>query len=133
MNDEEKRIKILLVDDDDGVRSSFSALLTKRGYAIDPKSSGMEAINSLKKTSFDILLTDLKMPNMNGLDLLKEARKIDPDLGVIIMTGYGEIASYLEAMDLGAVEYLNKPVKTSDLEIIIKRLVQGKRASAIEA
>lgn len=133
MSVEKKGIKILLVDDDDGVRSSFTALLTKRGYDIDPKSSGMEAIKSLKKTSYDILITDLKMPNMNGLDLLKEARKIDSELGVIIMTGYGEIASYLEAMDLGAIEYLNKPVKTSDLEIIITRLVQAKKASTKEA
>ena len=132
MSVEKNGIKILLVDDDDGVRSSFTALLTKRGYDVDPKSSGMEAINSLKKTSYDILLTDLKMPNMSGLDLLKEARKIDSDLGVIIMTGYGEIASYLEAMDLGAVEYLNKPVKTSDLEIIIKKLIQGDKASTKE-
>jgi len=133
MSIEKKEIKILLVDDDDGVRSSFTALLTRRGYDIDPKSSGVEALNSLKKTSYDILLTDLKMPNMNGLDLLKEARKIDSELGVIIMTGYGEIASYLEAMDLGAVEYLNKPVKTSDLEVIIKKLIQGKKAQIKEA
>ena len=133
MSVEKKGIKILLVDDDDGVRTSFTTLLTRKGYDIDPKSSGMEAVNSLKKTSYDILLTDLKMPNMNGLDLLKEARKIDSELGVIIMTGYGEIASYLEAMDLGAVEYLNKPVKTSDLEVIIKRLLHGKKANIKEA
>ena len=129
MSSEEKGIKILLVDDDDGVRSSFSTLLTKRGYDVDPKSSGVDALLALKKSSYDILLTDLKMPNMNGLDLLKEARCIDVDLGVIIMTGYGEIASYLEAMDLGAVEYLNKPIKTSDLEVIIKKLLQEKTAN----
>ena len=129
MSSEKKGIKILLVDDDDGVRSSFSTLLTKRGYDVDPKSSGVDALLALKKSSYDILLTDLKMPNMNGLDLLKEARCIDDDLGVIIMTGYGEIASYLEAMDLGAVEYLNKPIKTSDLEVIIKKLLQEKTAN----
>ena len=115
-------LKILLVDDDEGIRKSFSTLLVKRGYKVDAKSSGHEAINCIKKSKYNILLTDLKMPNMTGIELLKEARKIDPDLGVIIMTGYGEIASYLEAMDMGAVEYLNKPVNTNDLEIIISKL-----------
>lgn len=115
-------IKILLVDDDDGIRNSFKMILTKKGYEVEAISSGFEAVNCIKKSTYDILLTDLKMPNMNGIELLKEARKLDPNLGVIIMTGYGEIASYLEAMDLGAVEYLNKPVKTADLEIILKKL-----------
>ena len=115
-------IKILLVDDDDGIRNSFKTILTRKGYEVDARSSGFEAVNCIKKSNYDILLTDLKMPNMNGIELLKEARKLDPNLGVIIMTGYGEIASYLEAMDLGAVEYLNKPVKTADLEIILKKL-----------
>ena len=122
-------LKILLVDDDDGIRKSFSALLIKRGYKIDAKSSGMDALNCIKKSKYDILLTDLKMPNMTGIELLKEARKIDPHLGVIIMTGYGEIASYLEAMDLGAVEYLNKPVNTVDLELIIRKLTSERSQS----
>ena len=124
-------LKILLVDDDDGIRKSFSTLLVKKGYKIDAKSTGLEAINCIKQSKYDILLTDLKMPNMTGIELLKEARKIDPDLGVIIMTGYGEIASYLEAMDLGAVEYLNKPINTSDLEIIIKKLTSEVNPSTI--
>ena len=124
-------LKILLVDDDEGIRTSFSTLLIKKGYNIDAKSSGMEAINSIKKSKYDILLTDLKMPNMTGIELMKEARKIDPDLGIIIMTGYGEIASYLEAMDLGAVEYLNKPVNTGDLEIIIKKLASDSNQSTV--
>jgi len=122
-------LKILLVDDDEGVRVSFAALLKKRGYDVETRSSGIDALKILKNSKFDIMLTDLKMPVMSGIELLKEARKIDGDLGVIIMTGYGEIASYLEAMDLGAVEYLNKPVNTNDLEIIIKKLTTDRLQS----
>ncbi len=122
MGANKQQIKILLVDDDEGVCHSFSRLLEKRGYSVETLQSAIDAIKSLKKSEYDILLTDLKMPEMDGIELLKEARKIDADLGVIIMTGYGEIASYLKAMDLGAVEYLNKPIKINDLEIIIRKL-----------
>ena len=123
MGADNQQTRILLVDDDEGVCHSFSRLLEKRNYYVDTLQSAIEAIKSLKKSDYDILLTDLKMPEMDGIELLKQARKIDPDLGVIIMTGYGEIASYLKAMDLGAVEYLNKPIKINDLEIIIRKLV----------
>lgn len=133
MGIDEQKTSILLVDDDEGVCHSFSRLLEKRGYRVDSLKSAIDAIKSLKKSQYDILLTDLKMPEMDGIELLKEARKIDPDLGVIIMTGYGEIASYLKAMDLGAVEYLNKPIKINDLEIIIRKLVSELKGNEKQA
>ena len=122
-------IKIVLVDDDEGICDSLAKILTKKGYHVTPFVSGIKALKSMKKSTYDILLTDLKMPEMNGIELLKEARTIDPELGVIIMTGFGEITSYLEAMDLGAAEYLNKPIKSHELELIIKKLTKGKEES----
>ena len=100
----------------------FSRFLQEGGYEVTPFTSGASALETIQKSSYDILLTDLKMPEMNGIELLKKARVVDPDLGVIIMTGFGEITSYLEAMDLGAAEYLNKPIKSDDLELIIEKL-----------
>lgn len=119
--------KILLVDDDQGICDTLLKILTKRGYEVTLFTSGINALKSIQKSRYDILLTDLKMPEMNGIELLKKARIIDPELGVIIMTGFGEITSYLEAMDLGAAEYLNKPIKSDDLELIIEKLVEEKK------
>ena len=123
----EKQVKILVVDDDQGVCDSLSMILAKKGYDVDARSSGRDALKLLKKSSFDVLLTDLKLPEMNGIELLQAARKIDSDLGVIIMTGFGEIASYLEAMDLGAAEYLNKPIKSDELDVIVKKVIDAKK------
>lgn len=122
-------VKILLVDDDEGICDSLAKILTKKGYHVDPFISGEKALKSIGKSTYDILLTDLKMPGINGIELLKKAREIDPKLGVIIMTGFGEITSYLEAMDLGAAEYLNKPIKSHELELIIKKLSKKKGAT----
>lgn len=122
-----KKVNILLVDDDESICDSLSKLLIKRGYSVETKISPVEALKSLRKSSYDILLSDLKMPEMDGIELLREARKIDPGLGVIMMTGFGEITSYLEAMDLGAAEYMNKPIKSDELEVVIKKLVKRKK------
>ncbi len=125
-----KPIKILLVDDDEGICDSLAKILTRKGYEVSPFTTGLKALKSMERSSYDLLLTDLKMPEMNGIELLTAARNIDPQLGVIIMTGFGEITSYLEAMDLGAAEYLNKPIKSHELDLIIKRLTKTKEESS---
>jgi len=122
------KTSILVVDDDEGIRHSLSLILKKRGYIAEACACGKEAIEKLGSSTYDILLTDLKMPEMTGIELLKTAAKLNPSMGAIIMTGFGEINSYLEAMDLGAAEYLNKPVKSEELELIIERLMAQKAA-----
>ncbi len=121
------KINVLLVDDDKSICDSLSRMLIKKGYSVDSRNSGTEALEALRNSSYDILMTDLKMPGMSGIELLREAKKISADIGVIIMTGFGEITSYIEAMELGAAEYLNKPVKGDDLEIIIENLVKKRK------
>lgn len=120
------KAKILVVDDDDGIRESLSLILKKRGYLAESCACGKDAIEKLENSSYDILLTDLKMPEMTGIELLKTAAKLNPSMGAIIMTGFGEINTYLEAMDLGAAEYLNKPVKSEELELIIEKVMAKK-------
>lgn len=117
------KAKILVVDDDDGIRESLSLILKKRGYLAESCNCGKDAIDRLRESTYDILLTDLKMPEMTGIELLKTAGKLYPSMGAIIMTGFGEINTYLEAMDLGAAEYLNKPVKSEELELIIEKVM----------
>lgn len=120
-------ISVLLVDDDESVCDGLSRILSIKGYEVRATSSAKEALKALTESRFNILLTDLKMPEMNGITLLKEARKIAPNIGVIIMTGYGEVTSYIEAMDFGADEYMNKPIKSEELDIIIKKLAKRKK------
>ena len=120
------KVKILVVDDDDGIRHGLSLILKKKGYLTEACACGKDAIKELGNSSYDILLTDLKMPEMTGIELLKTAANINPSMGAIVMTGFGEINSYLEAMDLGVAEYLNKPVKSEELELIIEKFMAKK-------
>lgn len=120
------KTKILLVDDDEIIRESLSRLLERKGYIVDPKSSGPEAIKALNKSHYHVLLTDLNMPEMNGIELLKVVEKIAPDMIKIIMTGYGDIKTYLDAMAIGVTEYINKPVQFSELDTIIRQFMKNK-------
>jgi len=122
-----KKAKILLVDDEESVRISLSKILTRKGYDVDTIDSGAKAIEAMNRSAYDLLLSDLKMPAVDGIKVLKAARKIAPDMGVIILTGHGEITSYLEAMDVGADEYMNKPVKGNELTLVIEKLLKSKK------
>ncbi|MBE9535558.1 MAG: response regulator [Proteobacteria bacterium] len=124
------KARILVVDDDEGIRQSLSLILKKRGYLAEACACGKDAVTKLRSSPYDVLLTDLRMPEMGGIELLKAARKLYPSMGAIIMTGFGEISTYLEAMDLGAAEYINKPVKSEELELIIKKLMAKQKIDA---
>ena len=120
-NNKSPSIKILLVDDEEEVRSSLSTLLSKKGYAVDARDNAPEAVEALLNSSYDVLLTDLSMPEMNGIELLKQAGKIAPSMIKILMTGYGDVATHLEATKAGATGYLIKPISFSKIEAAIGR------------
>lgn len=117
---------ILVVDDEENSRTGLSKILTKCNYDVLTAETGEKALQCLEKNRCDILLTDMRMPGISGLELLKEVRKIAPEIGVIIFTAYGEVDSYLEAMNLGAFEYLNKPIKVDELKRIISKVLEEK-------
>jgi two-component system NtrC family response regulator len=117
---------ILIVDDEEGVRDGLSELLKDEGYAVVCAEDGEEALNILRTTSIDLILTDMRMPGMSGIDLLKKVHEINDELGVIIITGYGEIESYIEAMSFGAMEYVSKPFKANELRFIVSKILQEK-------
>ncbi|MDY0092878.1 MAG: response regulator, partial [Candidatus Vecturithrix sp.] len=87
--------------------------------------SGERAIEILHDYPVDLMLTDIRMPGMSGIDLLKKVREIHHTLGVIILTGYGEIESYIEAMHFGALEYVSKPFKMNELKFIVNKLLNN--------
>lgn len=114
---------ILIVDDEEGLREGLSRLLEGEGYAIVAAETGEEALQILQQSHIDLVLTDMRMPGMSGIDLLKKIRESYGELGVIILTGYGQIESYIEAMNSGAIEYVSKPFKVNELKFIVNKVL----------
>ena len=106
-----ERPRILVVDDEQAVRDLLSKTLTMADYDVDSADDGPSALDKMRAVEYDLLITDLKMPGMDGLSVIREARKLAPDLRVIIITGYSTEASAIEAINLGVTGYLTKPFR----------------------
>jgi len=119
---------ILVVDDEENAREGLSKILSKEGYSVEVASDGKEAIDRLKKVRFDLVITDMRMPQMDGFEVLREIKKMSEDIGVIMITAFGEVDSYFEAMNLGAFEYINKPVKVDELKRVISKVLEERAA-----
>jgi excisionase family DNA binding protein len=106
-----ERPHILVVDDEGAVRDLLAKTLTMADYDVDAAKDGQEAIERLRTITYDLLITDLKMPGMDGLAVIREARRISSDLPIIVITGYSTEASAIEAINLGVAGYLTKPFR----------------------
>lgn len=115
--------KILIVDDEENSRIGLGQLLQREGYEVVDVASGSEALDHLHRERFHLVISDLNMPGMDGLVLLREVQRRHPQTAVIMVTAYGEVESYLEAMNLGAYEYLHKPVRLDELRTIMHKLL----------
>ena len=115
-------LNILVVDDEENTRLGLSKLLSADGYQVTAVTNGFEALEQMKKRTIELVITDMNMPGMNGLLFLKEISHSFPHMKVIMITAYGGVESYLEAMNLGAFEYLNKPIKMKELNAVIRRI-----------
>ena len=102
--------RILIVDDELVVRDSLGKWFTSEGYTARPVGSGREALEVIAQSSFDIALLDIKMPGMDGIELQARLKEADPDLSVVIMTGYGSVDTAVQALKRGAYDYITKPV-----------------------
>jgi len=123
-NFESKQVNILVVDDEPLVRRSLSEFLTLEGYTVSVASNGKEALHMLKDYIADIIITDMKMPELDGLGLLREVKKDYPSSEVIFITGYGSIESAVEAMKEGAFDYITKPIIDNEIRIVLQRLIK---------
>ncbi|MGD0845408.1 MAG: response regulator [Geobacteraceae bacterium] len=119
--------RILVVDDEENARIGLSRLLSNEGFLVDSVSNGCEALNYLRQQEVDLIITDINMPEMNGIIFLKELNKSFPKSNVIMITAYGGVESYIEAMNLGAFEYINKPLKIEELKSILKKIFKESR------
>jgi FixJ family two-component response regulator len=121
------QVRILIVDDDQAIVDALSHTLGGQGYEIVGFTDGAAALASLEAGRFDLLLTDLTMPGLGGVDLLRQARERDPDLVGVIMTGEGTIATAVEAMKTGALDYILKPLKLSVIVPVLSRALTVRR------
>ncbi len=120
-NQLKKKISILAVDDEEMLRSLLVKILAKEGYQVDTAIDGEDALEKLEQKSYQLLITDIKMPRLNGFELLKIVREKYPQIGVIIMTAYGDSYSVKDALLLGADEYITKPFKSFEINLIVER------------
>ena len=120
MNNEEKQIKLLIVDDDEKFLRTIAERLGLKDFDVTPITEGNQAIEAAKKDKFDVAILDLKMPGMDGMELLKILKDKNKFLEVIILTGHASIDSAVEATKRGAVGYLEKPYKFEKLLELLK-------------
>lgn len=119
------KTKILIVDDELIMRESLAAWLDRDGHHVEKASSGEEALEMLNTTRFDILLVDIKMDGMSGLEVLKKVKERDSDVAVVMITAYGSIPTSIEAMKSGAHDYLLKPFDPNELGVLIEKIIQN--------
>src|SRR5512135_1580636 len=127
MNDS---IRILVVDDEASQRELVSGYLKKQGFEVLTAAGGRPALELFRQSPMELILTDQRMPDLSGLDLLKAARAINPETQVIVMTAYGNIETAVEAMKAGAADYLTKPLHLEELRQKIQRIVEQHRLYA---
>jgi len=120
---------ILVVDDDAMMRSFFSAVLSEEGYAVEVAGRGQHGLDALRRADFDLVLTDLRMPDLSGLELMSEGRKVRPGARWVIVTAYGSIGNAVEAMREGASDYLTKPLQDpEELRRVVSRVFRESEA-----
>ncbi|MAT56869.1 MAG: Fis family transcriptional regulator [Ignavibacteriae bacterium] len=122
--------KVLVVDDEKAIRDSLKIILEDEGYFADTAGDGEEALQKIKEQNFDIVISDIKMPKLDGMQLLDQVSKLSPDTFFIIMTAFASVNTAIDALRKGAFDYLIKPVEFDDLLIRIKRLISYKKLSS---
>jgi two-component system response regulator HydG len=119
--------QILVIDDDKAMRDACYQILSRQGYQVEMAASARQGFSLLERLSFDVILLDLVMPDLDGLETLKKIKSLDSDSEVIIITGYGTIQSAVEAIKAGAFHFLSKPFAPDDLRYLVSRALEKRR------
>ncbi len=119
--------RILIVDDEKPQRDMLAGFLEKQGYAVDTAESGRAALKLADQKHFELALVDLKMPEMDGIELLEKLKEQNPEIQIIMMTAYGTVENAVEAMQKGAYHYISKPINLDELKLDIKKALNNQR------
>ena len=122
-----EKARIMVIDDEESMCKFMQIMLKKEGYDVSSAQSGKEALGELRSSHYDLVIADLMMPEMNGLELLSKVRSIDPELNFIVMTAYASVDTAIEALKKGAFDYIAKPFKVDELKITIRKSLEQKR------
>jgi len=122
----DKPIRVLVVDDEQLVRDLLVSYLNSLGFVVETAQDGLEGLEKYTEGDFDLVITDLSMPNMDGLQLMKELREIDEETVVLMITGYPTIGTAVEAIKQGATDYITKPFTLDEVKIRIDKAIGAK-------
>jgi len=123
------KAKILITDDEKIVRESLLHWFEEDGYNVEIASSGEEALAKFEKGKYDLVLTDMKMPGLSGLELLKKIKEIDENCIVILITAYASVPSAIKALKDGAYDYVTKPIDPDELAHLVEKALKGQSAT----
>ena len=115
---------VLLVDDEEGIRTVLSVAITDAGYTVVTAENGAQALDILESSSIPLIVTDIKMPGMDGLELLQRIKRDWPDSEVIMITGHGDVASAIKSLRLGAADFITQPFYDDALEVSLFRALE---------
>ena len=121
------RAKVVVIDDEVNAAQALEALLTEDGYQVSSANDARAGLLLLEKDDPDVVLTDLRMPGMDGIDLLTKVKQMRPETMVVLMTAFGTVKTAVKAMKLGAEDYLSKPIDVEELEVVLQKTVEKKR------
>ncbi|MCW3051580.1 MAG: Response regulator containing CheY-like receiver,AAA-type ATPase, and DNA-binding domain, partial [Chthonomonadales bacterium] len=133
MSQPTKTNTILIADDEPNIRRVLEAMLTKEGYTVFTAENGKRALDVAAANAIDVLVSDLIMPDMNGVELLQRVKEIHPNCTAIIVTAYGTIKSAVEAMRYGAFTYLSKPFDIDEVRVVLKQAIAHRDKASEEA
>jgi len=125
-NNHTKYINILVVDDNESIRDTLGSLLEAKGYQVELAKNGIEALNKVKSKPFDLVITDLKLPKLDGLELLHKIKAFDPLVYVIIITGYSTMKTAVKALNAGASNFLKKPFDFKEIEKVVQKCLHNR-------
>jgi DNA-binding NtrC family response regulator len=118
--------KVLVVDDEEIARKNLDHILQKEGYIVVMAASGAEALEKMKTSNFDVVLTDIRMENISGIDVLEKTKSRYPETEVIMVTAYASTDSATETLKKGAFQYIAKPFKISEIRVTVKQAIEKK-------
>ncbi|MCL5023174.1 MAG: sigma-54 dependent transcriptional regulator [Nitrospirae bacterium] len=124
---EQRKSKILVIEDEKNMREILKMLLEGEGYGVSTAMHGNEGLDCLDRDIFDLIITDIKMPGVDGFQILKKAREISPDTFVIMITAFGTTESAIEAMKFGAYDYIHKPFKIDEIRLVVKNALEKRK------